>query len=59
MTIQRIGRALRLDDSNPDKVANVIDFILDDVEEDSDNADQERKEYLEKISKVRRNTNEK
>lgn len=59
VTIQRIGRALRLDGSNPDKVANVIDFILDDVEEDSDNADQERKEYLEKISKVRRNTNEK
>ena len=59
VTIQRIGRALRLDGSNPDKVANVIDFILDDVEEDSDNADQERKGYLEKISKVRRNTNEK
>ena len=25
--IQRIGRALRIDENNPDKVANVIDFI--------------------------------
>lgn len=59
VTIQRIGRALRLDEKNPDKVANVIDFILDDAEEDSDNADQERKDFLEKLSKVRRGANEK
>lgn len=54
VTTQRIGRALRLDKNNPDKVANVIDFVLDDVDENDNNADQERKEWLIDLSNTRR-----
>lgn len=54
VTIQRIGRALRLDKTNPNKVANVIDFVLEDAEENSHNADQERKDWLTTLSKTRR-----
>jgi len=59
VTTQRIGRALRLDKKNPEKVANVIDFILDDVGENDYNADHERKEWLEDLSGTRRMGNEK
>lgn len=58
LTTQRIGRALRLDKSNPDKVANVIDFVLEDVVENDHNADQERKEWLKTLSETRRGENE-
>lgn len=54
VTTQRIGRALRLDKKNPDKKATVIDFILNDFAEKDNNADQERKEWLTKLSKTRR-----
>lgn len=54
VTTQRIGRALRLDKNNPEKKANVIDFILDDIGENDNNADQERKEWLTKLSETRR-----
>lgn len=54
VTTQRIGRALRLDKMNPNKVANVIDFVLDDAEENDHNADQERKEWLTALSETRR-----
>lgn len=54
VTTQRIGRALRLDKTNPDKVANVIDFVLEDAEENDYNADQERKEWLKTLSETRR-----
>lgn len=58
ITTQRIGRALRLDKNNPDKKANVIDFIQDDTEENDDNADQERKRWLTELSMIRRMENE-
>ncbi len=54
VTTQRIGRALRLDKTNPNKVANVIDFVLEDAEENDHNADQERKEWLTTLSETRR-----
>lgn len=54
VTTQRIGRALRLDKKNPDKKATVIDFILNDFAEKDNNADQERKEWLTKLSETRR-----
>ena len=43
---------------NPDKKATVIDFILDDFTENDNNADQERKEWLTKLSETRRNEDE-
>ena len=58
VTTQRIGRALRLDKKNPNKKATVIDFILDDFTENDNNADQERKEWLTKLSETRRNEDE-
>lgn len=54
VTTQRIGRALRLDKNNPDKVANVIDFVLEDMSEGDTNADTERKEWLTELAKTRR-----
>lgn len=54
VTTQRIGRALRLDKTNPNKVANVIDFVIEDAEENDHNADQERKEWLTTLSETRR-----
>ncbi len=57
VTTQRIGRALRLDKKNPNKRANIIDFILNDYSE-NDNADQERKEWLMNLSKTRRECDE-
>ena len=47
-TIQRVGRCLRTDSNNPNKVANVIDFIRDDSSTDED-----RKAWLQEISKIR------
>ena len=58
VTTQRIGRALRLDKRNPNKKATVIDFILYDFAENDNNADQERKEWLTKLSETRRNEDE-
>lgn len=55
VTTQRIGRALRLDKNNPDKVANVIDFILNDGDKENDSdADHERNEWLTELSETRR-----
>ena len=59
VTTQRIGRALRRDKNNPDKVANIIDFILDDIGENDNNADLERREWLTELSKIRRAENAK
>ena len=58
VTTQRIGRALRLDKTNPDKVANVIDFVIEEQQENDHDADQERKEWLLALSKIRRCENE-
>src|SRR5690606_23896230 len=55
-TIQRIGRCLRVDPNNPSKRALVIDFILETEGDESKGrlADDERKQWLESISKVKR-----
>jgi superfamily II DNA or RNA helicase len=54
-TIQRIGRCLRVDPSNPDKRARVIDFVRPDDEDDEFlNADQERRDWLHELSLCRR-----
>jgi superfamily II DNA or RNA helicase len=57
-TIQRIGRSLRLDPSNKNKRATVLDFICD-VNPDNDNNDKtnsdiEREEWLSELSATRR-----
>lgn len=57
VTTQRIGRALRLDKNNPDKKANVIDFVIEDNESDN-NSDQERAEWLSVLAETRRDNNE-
>ena len=57
VTTQRIGRALRLDKSNPDKVANVVDFVLESDSGD-ETADRERCDWLNNLSGIRRADNE-
>lgn len=58
-TIQRIGRALRTDPSNPDKTANIIDFVVrGDVKDNVDDEDQtppdrDRYKWLQQLSSVR------
>lgn len=55
-TIQRMGRALRTDPSDPKKVATVVDFVVDeDLDGESDNtertpADKDRYEWLKELS---------
>ena len=44
VTTQRIGRALRLDKNNPEKKATVVDFVIEDSEENDNNADAARAE---------------
>jgi len=55
VTTQRIGRALRLDSNNPYKVANIVDFILDEIntENPEEAADYERASWLTELSRVR------
>lgn len=54
-TIQRIGRCLRADPSNPHKRARVIDFVRPAQPGDKEpNADQDRCQWLTELSKVRR-----
>jgi superfamily II DNA or RNA helicase len=53
-TIQRIGRCLRKDPNNLNKVAKVIDFVLINQKEGVDNSDQLRKEWLQKISQCKK-----
>lgn len=48
-TVQRIGRCLRLDPSAPNKRALVVDFVLEDFA-----ADKERKEWLQRLSAIKR-----
>ena len=50
-TIQRIGRCLRIDPSNPAKRATVVDFVRSSPEDaETQNADQERREWLSRIA---------
>jgi superfamily II DNA or RNA helicase len=59
-TIQRIGRALRIDRRNPDKRAVVVDFVVrSDLAyqkqgSEGEPADKERFEWLTRVSKTRR-----
>jgi len=56
-TIQRIGRCLRTDPTNPGKQANVVDFIKKRVADlpmsDFGDADEERSRWLKDLSRVR------
>ena len=54
VTTQRIGRALRLDKNNPEKKATVVDFVIEDSEENDNNADAARAEWLTELSQTRR-----
>jgi superfamily II DNA or RNA helicase len=56
-TIQRMGRCLRIDRSNPQKRAVVVDFIRtdeDEEEKDIPSADEERRRWLTALAQVRR-----
>lgn len=56
-TTQRIGRCLRKDPNNTDKIATVVDFVLEVTQDDKDNShlgDQYRKDWLTELSKTRR-----
>jgi len=49
-TIQRIGRCLRVDPNNPNKIATVVDFIRSDEKR---SYDQDRAEWLTKLSNIK------
>lgn len=51
-TIQRMGRCLRVDPSNPQKRANIIDFVRAPDSQHPDNPDQQRKTWLQELSEV-------
>ncbi len=51
-TIQRMGRCLRVDPSNPQKRANIIDFVRAPDPQHPDNPDQQRKTWLQELSEV-------
>ncbi len=56
-TIQRIGRCLRVDPSNPNKKALVFDLICkNEVDADKLNADNRRMEWLKEISQAKKIT---
>ena len=52
-TIQRIGRCLRTNPNDPDKIANIVDFIRKENNKSDPNADEDRREWLTDLSKVR------
>jgi superfamily II DNA or RNA helicase len=53
--IQRLGRVLRIDEeNNPDKRAFVLDFIEDKQYDNKDGSDFKRYEFLEKLSKIKK-----
>ena len=53
-TVQRIGRCLRKDPSNPKKKAIVVDLVRNQDENKTElNSDQARKEWLTRLSKIR------
>jgi superfamily II DNA or RNA helicase/HKD family nuclease len=52
-TIQRIGRCLRSDPDDPDKRANIVDFIRESEEDADPNADEQRRDWLMELSQVR------
>ena len=56
-TIQRIGRALRTDNNNPNKVATIVDFIAIELDENDERkeetADMRRMQWLTDLGNVR------
>ena len=52
-TIQRIGRSLRINPDDPDKIANIVDFIREPDGRPEPNADEERRDWLIELSQVR------
>jgi superfamily II DNA or RNA helicase/HKD family nuclease len=52
-TIQRIGRCLRFDPDDPDKRANIVDFIREGTEGGELTVDEERRNWLLELSQVR------
>ena len=52
-TIQRMGRCLRTDPNEPEKIANIVDFIRQSDQPGEQNADEERAEWLSRLSQVR------
>lgn len=57
-TIQRVGRCLRSDPTNTGKRAVVVDFVLEPREGDrGDSADAMRRDWLDGLSKIRRDAN--
>ena len=52
-TIQRIGRSLRINPDDPDKIANIVDFIREPDGRPKPNADEERRDWLIELSQVR------
>ncbi|MCY4275758.1 MAG: DEAD/DEAH box helicase family protein [Gammaproteobacteria bacterium] len=52
-TIQRIGRSLRTNPENPEKIANIVDFIRQSDDTAVSNTDEERRNWLNEQSRVR------
>ena len=52
-TIQRIGRCLRIDPNNPEKIANIVDFIRETDNNPEPNTDEERRDWLFELSQVK------
>jgi superfamily II DNA or RNA helicase len=52
-TIQRIGRCLRTNPDNPNKMANIVDFIRQGSDNEDPNADEERRDWLMELASVR------
>jgi len=52
-TIQRIGRSLRIDPDNQNKIANVVDFIRVSASTEQTNADLEREAWLGALAVIR------
>jgi superfamily II DNA or RNA helicase len=53
-TVQRMGRCLRRDPTNPNKRAVVVDFVrAQDEDTEELNTDQLRKQWLTSLSKIR------
>lgn len=52
-TIQRIGRCLRTNPDDPEKIANIVDFIRHGEEDEEPNADELRRDWLIELSEVR------
>lgn len=51
-TIQRIGRCLRTNPNNPEKKANIVDFIREGHNDNDPTTDEKRRDWLEDLAKV-------